>query len=440
MMSVKLVVCMALFCGVCTATFNFVSIGDWGCVPIGGYHEQDELIVAKQFSAAATALNARFVLNTGDNFYYCGVHSKTDAMWASTFENVFTAESTMVPWYSCLGNHDYGYPGSAEAQMEYVSPNNNRWYLPARYYYKRLTFPGEVNISLLVLDASPCQSEYTSSNPKGWDPCGSVIPGCPGCTFHANVIAQSCSAQLAWMNQMLPTVPADDWKIVMVHAPASSIDVEDFLTPLQAAGFHFYINGHVHIMSHYTMDNAGTYITTGAACMVRVPQSESAKAAGSPNVQMPEVKWTPSSCTNQLQGHTCQNIFTQTIAGYTTHSFSADFQTLYTYIYDYAGHLLHTATTPKSGSGSSSSGPAPPQPPTPPTPDSSSSDSPPSPPTPASGSSSGSGNCCYYEAASCHSGQTCCNKEGHMYTESTCKGSTGQHHHCQWTGSSCVVY
>jgi hypothetical protein len=95
--------------------------------------------------------------------------------------------------------------------MEYVSPKNNRWILPDRFYYRRLEVPRlEVNISLVVLDASPCQSEYTSSDPAGWDPCGSVIPACPGCTFHQNVIKQNCTKQLEWLESIMPTIPDDE--------------------------------------------------------------------------------------------------------------------------------------------------------------------------------------------------------------------------------------
>ena len=412
---------VALVCGA-LSTFNFVSIGDWGCVPIGGYHEQDELIVARTFQQAATELDARFVLNTGDNFYYCGVHNKTDAMWDSTFENVFTAESMMVPWYGCLGNHDYGYPGSATAQLEYVSPKNNRWVMPDRYYYKRLSFPGEVNISLVVMDASPCQSDYVNDNPKYWDPCGSVIPGCPGCTFHANIIKQQCSTQLTWLNQLLPTIPADDWKIVMIHAPAGDIDVSDLITPLQHANFDMYINGHVHLLTHYTMDNAGTYITTGAACMVRVPS-----AAAEKKVEMPEVRLRTSSCPySSNNGHSCQVVWEQVIAGYTTHTFSSDFSSLSTMFYDYDGNLLHTAVTQKGGSSGSGSGvtPATPSPA-----DSSSSNG---------ESSSSSGSCCYYKSTSCSKGQTCCDAEGKSYGEYYCK-ENGAAHHCKWEDSKCIV-
>ena len=399
------------------ASFSFASLGDWGCVPIGGYHERDEIVVARQFASAAEDVNARFILNPGDNFYYCGVHSKDDSMWNSTFESVFTEPSTMVPWYTALGNHDYGYPGSATAQMEYVSPNNNRWVLPARYYYKRLEFPGEVNISLVVLDASPCQQDYISNDPSGWDPCGSVIPGCPGCTFHQNVIKQSCAAQLEWLNSILPTVPADDWKIAMVHAPASDIDVLDMITPFQNANFNLYLNGHVHLLAHYQIDNMGTYITSGAGCMVRVPESD--KKTLSPGTVVPP-KLRASSCRDNPKFHSCEIIWQKTIAGYTTHTFNANFSALTTYIYDYAGKLLHTVVTEKDGGSGSGSTPS-------------------APSSGGSSSSSSGGTCCHYSDSPCYAGQICCNDEGSSYHKSACDGWQGKKHHCKWTDSECVI-
>jgi len=393
------------------AEFNFVSLGDYGCAPIGGWHAQDELTVAAQFMKSTAAMKPRFILNPGDNFYYCGVHNKTDSMWESTFENVFTDPSTFVPWYSALGNHDYGYPGSATAQMEYKSPKNNRWVMPDRYYYKRLEFPGEVNISLVVLDASPCQSMYVSSDPSGWDPCGSVIPGCPGCTFHENVIKQSCTAQLAWLQKIVPTIPSADWKIAMIHAPGSDIDVADLITPLQQGKFDLVVNGHVHLLAHYTMDNVGTYITSGAGCMVKIEDRAPTLKA----------KLGSSSCTSYSTFHTCQIVWQQTIAGYTTHSFNSDFTKLTTKILDYSGNTLYTVDTEKGGV------------------------SPPSPPsTSSSGSSSGSAppsQCCYYSDSSCVSGQMCCDEEGKSYTYSSCTGQFGTKHNCYWADglSECLV-
>ena len=341
--------------------FSFVTIGDWGCMGIGGYHANDELVVSKQFASAAADLNAQFVLNTGDNFYYCGVVNGTDPQFKETFENVFNQDSMMVPWYGCLGNHDYGYPGSAEAEMNYVSttPSGmNRWVMPDRYYYKRLTFPGQVNISLVVVDASPCQSDYVNNDPANWDPCGSVIPGCPGCTFHQNVAAQSCAQQKVWLQSVVQQIPAGDWKIAMSHAPFEELDVADLTSVLQSAGMDFYINGHVHMLSQYQIDGAGSFVTSGAGCMVRVAQdvnnlkNAAEKEAALRRARMDtrrdlRAKLGRSSCVNTQSGHSCTPVWEQVVAGYTTHTFSADFSTLTTTYFDAYGNNLHSFDTSK---------------------------------------------------------------------------------------------
>ena len=42
-----------------------------------------------------------------------------------------------------------------------------------RYYYRRVSI-GNTNISFVFIDTSPCISEYRSSDPYGWDPCGTM--------------------------------------------------------------------------------------------------------------------------------------------------------------------------------------------------------------------------------------------------------------------------
>ena len=55
-------------------------------------------------AASAEALNAQFLVNVGDNHYYYGVKSSTDSAWKTNFEDVYTAKSLAIPWYSVLGN------------------------------------------------------------------------------------------------------------------------------------------------------------------------------------------------------------------------------------------------------------------------------------------------------------------------------------------------
>ena len=62
--------------------------------------------MAKQFAATAASTNARFVVNTGDNFYYYGVTGVDDPQWDTDFESVYDQASlTGVKWYGVLGNH-----------------------------------------------------------------------------------------------------------------------------------------------------------------------------------------------------------------------------------------------------------------------------------------------------------------------------------------------
>ena len=117
------------------------------------YHKTDEVTVAKSFAASAEALKAQFVLNTGDNFYYYGVKSTSDPMWENTFEQIYTQDSLMVPWYGVLGNHDYGY--NPTAQTQYKSPNKDRWYLPSLYYTKRIELGNSGQyVTLIMIDTS----------------------------------------------------------------------------------------------------------------------------------------------------------------------------------------------------------------------------------------------------------------------------------------------
>lgn len=56
---------------VANAAFTFLSVGDWGGANVGKLANVQA--VAAQMDAIATANNAQFIVNTGDNFYWCGI-------------------------------------------------------------------------------------------------------------------------------------------------------------------------------------------------------------------------------------------------------------------------------------------------------------------------------------------------------------------------------
>lgn len=324
--------------------FSFVTIGDWGGVGLGGYHATNEKAVAAQMGKTAAQVNAKFVINTGDNFYYCGVQSTTDAQWKEDFEDVFTAESLMVPWYNALGNHDYAY--SVENQLQYKSPNKDRWKMPARYYSERIQLSSEQYATFVFLDTNPCVKSYRADDPSGWDPCsgqyGDECQGTSGtCKFHEHIIAQDCSAQLTWLESTLAKVDPSDWLIGVGHHPAKEINVEDLIAPLLKANMKVYFNGHTHELAHYNVDNRmdSDFITTGAGCMVHTHDQDMCSAEPS---------------------HSEQTVYRGKVSGFTVHTFSSDFTSLSTDFVGTDGKSVHKFVTSKTGPS-----PAPPAPPSP---------------------------------------------------------------------------
>lgn len=395
---------------------SFVTLGDWGGAALEDYHKTDELAVAKTLGTSAESLNAQFLVNVGDNFYYYGVNSTTDSQWQTTFEDVYTQKSLSIPWYSILGNHDYGY--NPAAQLQYKSPVNDRWVMPARYYTKRVEIGTSGNyISFVFLDASPCQAAYRSPDKSGWDPCGGDYPGPADCKFNANVLAQDCGKQLTWLQAQVKNIPANDWKIAVSHAPFDELDVEDLTAVLQASKFDMYLNGHVHNLALYSLDSdGGTYVQSGAGCMVEI-KSDLEKIKMNPQVRDKHAEYRAKVELSGV-GHTYHSLWEQKIAGFTTHTFSSDFSNITTTFVDNNGNKIHTVVTSKGAK--------------------------PIPPTPPGPSPSPTGKCCYSSSSTCSAGDTCCKASCNdtstcSYTQRGCEGEYGQKHNCQWTGKTCVV-
>jgi hypothetical protein len=187
----------------------------------------------------ATQSKPSFILNTGDNFYCkiyfssfktlkfsqlfeiitgCGIQNTSDYQIKVDYETPYSASSLQLPWYSILGNHEYGY--NVDAQIDYATKNKN-WIMDDRYYTRRLEISSNVYITFIFLDTSPCISAYRSSNPSGWDPCGTSYPTCSlsssdddfegSCEFHSNIMSQDCSTQFSWFKSTLNNVPSSDW-------------------------------------------------------------------------------------------------------------------------------------------------------------------------------------------------------------------------------------
>jgi Asp-tRNA(Asn)/Glu-tRNA(Gln) amidotransferase A subunit family amidase len=106
----------AAFCSVValpTSTgVSFVTLGDWGGAALeepSKPYAQNVVDVAAALKVVMAAKDAQFVVNTGDNFYWCGIKNTTDFQVAKDWVDSYEASVRAVPWYSVLGNHEYGH-------------------------------------------------------------------------------------------------------------------------------------------------------------------------------------------------------------------------------------------------------------------------------------------------------------------------------------------
>jgi tartrate-resistant acid phosphatase type 5 len=253
------------------AEVNFIGIGDWGGYALGSYHTKNVENVSK------TLQNDRFeyeaALNTGDNFYYCGIQNLEDENIQEDYISLFS--NTSYPWISSLGNHDYGYNVTAQLELGSIIPN---WVMPARYYRKKIEKAG-MCFDIYVLDTNPCVQDYRNDDPDKWDPCGTEYPTCTPykdpkpCLFHENILTQSCEEQYSWFSGELEKIynSSSCWTIIMGHHTIYEIDVKPsgyMIADLISKYGDIYLNGHVHIMGVYEYGGEERYITTGAGAMV----------------------------------------------------------------------------------------------------------------------------------------------------------------------------
>lgn len=82
--------------------------------------------------------DVKFVLNLGDSFYPCGLHTKWDSQWKTKWEEVYSSKLRRVPWYSVYGNHDnYCDAGCAcgEVSGSQCYQTNSYFYMPSTNYH-----------------------------------------------------------------------------------------------------------------------------------------------------------------------------------------------------------------------------------------------------------------------------------------------------------------
>ena len=322
---------------------GFISVGDWGSAALGGYHLHNAEGTAAAMKTYITNNNNKsgsndkvaFVLNTGDNFYYCGIQNTSDPQINDDYTEVFGGMG--IPWYNSLGNHDYGFSPEAQLALNETIPG---WIMDGRYYHRRVVIPaaGAVIANIIVLDTNPCVSDYRGDDRKLWDPCGTEYPDCSPimepCRFHENILSQDCETQLAWAKQTLADIPNNhsEWVFVVGHHKAEEINVADFQTTfLDDPRIHLYLNGHTHNLEHYSINGQAKYMTTGAGGMVI--NGEEATHAETIHNHM------------HTHTHTVKSLWSKIVTGFSSHTFMNDGNELKTEFWGTKTHGL-LETTP----------------------------------------------------------------------------------------------
>ena len=325
---------------------HILSVGDWGSAALGGYHLKNAQNTAAAMQSYVKANTPRLVLNTGDNFYYCGIQNGSDPQINEDFVGLFG--SIQLPWYSILGNHDYGFNPDAQLWLNQTIPN---WVMDGRYYHRRADLNNGLVLNVIALDTNPCVADYRGEDRAKWDPCGIQYPTCEPvpdvCRFHENIVQQNCTAQLAWFRATLDSIDADnEWVFVLGHHKANEINVENFQALISDPRVHLYLNGHTHNLEHYSIgrdsigrdsigrDSIGRasmdpkYITTGAGGMVIIGNKAQEEQEGQ-------------------EGQTAHSIWSKVVTGFTSHTFTANnnYSSVVTEFWDTEQNVIYNFTT-----------------------------------------------------------------------------------------------
>lgn len=256
---------------------HFFGIGDWGgdsaghtwdnpgkCGQRGGkVHDIDDYAqryVADQMKKLAPEVNPDFVLNAGDNFYPgsinrpCGSTLSMDdptAQFRTIFEDVYDGPLDDVPWFSVLGNHDYGGRAFAKGWDIQVLHTwfSKKWRLPAQYWSQIVEYDG-FSIEVFNLD-----SAFMDAFPNGGDPNHNICQvrdgGASSCF---GIDLENCvtefgkvwAGSLDMLEKGLAASTAH-WKIINTHFPGPSIAGQEKIKRLhEQYGIDLIFTGHTH--------------------------------------------------------------------------------------------------------------------------------------------------------------------------------------------------
>jgi tartrate-resistant acid phosphatase type 5 len=173
-----------------------------------------------------------FAITLGDNFYNKGMRSVDDPRWKTWWDQLY--DPLGIQFYATLGNHDYGFPQSPEAEVLY-SKKSPSWRMPATRY------------------------TYTA----GW------------VQFFATDSQKMTPDQLEWLQKELASSTAR-WKVVYGHHTIYSHgyhgDTPELireLLPVIKDRVDIYLSGHDHDMQHLRPEGNLHFFVSGSGGKLR---------------------------------------------------------------------------------------------------------------------------------------------------------------------------
>jgi len=231
-----LVICSFLIIA-SNAELRFITIGDWGII---NKHQSD---VAYQLSQTARNMKPGFIISLGDNFYEDGIANVTDPQWKQKFEDVYNADSLMVPWYLVLGNHDWDGNSSAEILYSKLDPKH-RWNMPDHFFIKQFSI-STTNLTAEFVFIDTIMLDYDYPERSKW---------------------------ISWVDTTLKA-SVSTWLFVVghytivtggEHGPTQSL-VNDLVPLMRKYKVDAYICGHDHTLQHLRQDNLSYFVSGNGA-------------------------------------------------------------------------------------------------------------------------------------------------------------------------------
>ena len=219
------------------AAIEVLAMGDWG----------EDTAAERQVAAAMSRRvqgnddrSCKAVLLCGDNFYF-KLTGTDDPHWNTLFERMYDPNVLNVPFYACLGNHDYD-GDNLNIELAYAKLHpESRFKLPGRWY--RVDVPrDDPMLTVIMLDSN-----------------------------RDNLSDVQWNEQIAWLKRELEG-PRATWTICCAHHPmysngffwANGILQQDWGKLLETYHVDFYLSGHEHNLQHLEIPGSSTsYVIAG---------------------------------------------------------------------------------------------------------------------------------------------------------------------------------